>query len=116
MIEAVKLGLTFFSTKNMRKIIKDVITPDPQIHEDEAALAEFVKNQSLTVFHPVGSCAMGGASDSVLDENLCVRGIRNLRVIDSASFPSIVSGNTNAPVIMLAYKGSEIIIDKHFPR
>lgn len=116
MVEAVKLGLKFFNTQNMREIIKDVIAPHPDIHMDDSALAEFVKDNSLTVFHPVGSCAMGGSDDSVLDEYLRVRGVKNLRVVDSASFPSIVSGNTNAPVIMLAYKGSEMIIEEHYSK
>lgn len=110
MVNAVKFGLTFFETDAMKDIISEVIVPSPEIHQDNAQLEEFVRNESLTVFHPVGTCAMGPNPDDVLDTHLKVRGISNLRVTDSASFPHIVSGNTNAPVIMLAHRGATYII------
>lgn len=111
MMRAVKFGLTVFEAPSMQKIISEVITPDADMRRDDAALAEFVKDYSLTVFHPVGTCAMGGAEDSVLDQQLRVRGIANLRVIDASAFPHITSGNTNAPVIMLAYRAAQMMLD-----
>ncbi|MBS7838418.1 GMC family oxidoreductase [Wohlfahrtiimonas chitiniclastica] len=116
MVDAVKFGLTFFSAPSMKRVISEVIVPEPAIHQDDAKLAEFVRNESLTVFHPVGTCAMGSKETDVLDTRLNVRGIAKLRVIDSSSFPHIVSGNTNAPVIMLAYRGTRFIIEDYEAR
>lgn len=114
MLAAVKFGLKFFEAPSMKAIIQEVIIPAPKDHQDDQALIEFIRDYSLTVFHPVGTCAMGGSAQSVLDNRLKVRGVEHLRVIDSASFPSIVSGNTNGPVIMLAYKGAMQIIADHY--
>ncbi|MBP6563012.1 MAG: GMC family oxidoreductase N-terminal domain-containing protein [Neisseriaceae bacterium] len=112
MVDAVKFGLTFFETPAMKKIISQVIMPAPEMRVSDEAIAEFVKDYALTVFHPVGTCAMGSAtSDSVLDERLRVKGIAQLRVIDASSFPHIISGNTNAPTIMLAYRGARFILE-----
>ena len=65
-----------------------------------------------TIFHPVGTAKMGLASDplAVVDERLRVRGFENLRVIDASVMPTITSGNTNTPTIMIAAKGSEMVI------
>ena len=86
--------------------------PTAEALKDDDAIAEFVQTQSLTVFHPVGTCAMGGDDQAVLDERLRVRGVRGLRVIDASSFPHIVSGNTNAPTIMLAYRGAKYLLEE----
>jgi choline dehydrogenase len=73
-------------------------------NDDE--LIEDIRNRADTIYHPVGTCKMGPDSDpmAVVDSSLRVRGIRNLRVIDASIMPSIVSGNTNAPTIMIGEK------------
>ncbi|XP_046963854.1 glucose dehydrogenase [FAD, quinone]-like [Vanessa cardui] len=72
------------------------------------------RHHSLTIYHPVGTCAMGPAknTEAVVDAKLKVHGITNLRVIDGSIMPTIVSGNTNAPIIMIAEKASDIIKKK----
>lgn len=82
---------------------------DPFGETDEQMLA-YAKMTSATVYHPVGTVAMGPDERFPLDPQLRVRGVEGLRVIDASVFPRITSGNTNAPTIMVAEKGSEMIL------
>jgi len=77
--------------------------------KDEEALKADIRNQSETVYHPVGTCKMGHDKLAVVDERLRVHGLKNLRVIDASIMPQIISGNTNAPSIMIAEKGADMI-------
>ena len=80
--------------------------------DDERAYLQTAKNIAFTIFHPVGSAKMGIASDpmAVVDERLRVIGLDGLRVIDASVMPSVTSGNTNAPTMMIAEKGAEMIL------
>ncbi len=72
---------------------------------DRAQLAEYVRRYTQTLYHPVGTCAMG----AVVDPRLRVRGVDNLRVVDASVMPAVVRGNTNAPVVMIAEKAADLI-------
>jgi choline dehydrogenase len=76
---------------------------------DDAALLDFSRNNGATIFHPCGTCRMGRDSQAVVDDRLRVHGIQSLRVIDCSAMPTLVSGNTNAPVIMMAEKAADMI-------
>jgi choline dehydrogenase-like flavoprotein len=80
--------------------------------DDDAAFLQTAKNVAFTIYHPVGSAKMGMASDpmSVVDERLRVTGVEGLRVIDASVMPSVTSGNTNAPTMMIAEKGADMIL------
>jgi choline dehydrogenase len=85
-----------------------IITP-PDRSSDEA-FADHIRKRLETIYHPVGTCKMGNDETSVVDDKLRVHGIENLRVIDASIMPTIVAGNTNAPVIMIGEKGAEMIL------
>ena len=87
---------------------KRLITPPDQSSDD--AIMLHLKKQLETVYHPVGTCKMGNDEMAVVDAQLRVKGIENLRVIDASIMPTIVSGNTNAPTLMIAEKGAEMIL------
>lgn len=76
---------------------------------DDAALEEHVRRWSATAYHPVGTCAMGTGDDSVVNSDLEVHGVERVRVVDASVMPTVISGNTNAPTIMIAEKAAERI-------
>jgi len=77
--------------------------------QTDAQIAEFIRNRADTIYHPVGSCRMGPGPDDVVDAQLRVHGVQGLRVVDASVMPRIVSGNTNAPVVMIAEKAAAMI-------
>jgi choline dehydrogenase len=78
--------------------------------EDDAGLVRAAGDLGTTIFHPVGTCAMGRGPEAVVDDRLRVHGIEGLRVIDASIMPRITSGNTNAPTYMIAEKGAEFVL------
>ena len=76
---------------------------------DDEAIANFIRQHADTIYHPVGSCRMGPGPDDVVDARLRVHGVAGLRVVDASVMPRIVSGNTNAPTMMIAEKAADMI-------
>ncbi|MCF8511103.1 MAG: GMC family oxidoreductase N-terminal domain-containing protein [Rhodobacteraceae bacterium] len=85
------------------------IIPGDALDSDED-LRAYIRANARTVYHPVGTCAMGSGPMAVTDPRLRVHGVRGLRVVDASIMPTIVSGNTNAPAIMIAEKAAEMIL------
>jgi len=86
--------------------------PGPSVGDDDAGLVKAAGDVGTTIFHPVGTAKMGLPSDplAVVDERLRVMGLERLRVIDASVMPTITSGNTNSPTIMIAEKGAELVL------
>ena len=97
------------------------LTPAPVVDEpseedkswSEDDLKKVAGDIGTTIFHPVGTCAMGTNVSSVTDSNLKVRGVEGLRIADASIMPTITSGNTNAPTLMIAEKASEMILNSN---
>jgi choline dehydrogenase len=98
------------ATPALQAIIEAETKPGPEIRSDEA-LIDDARGRGYSVFHPVGTCRMGpDPKDAVVDARLRVHGIAGLRVIDASIFPTITSGNTNAPAIMVGEMGADLVL------
>jgi choline dehydrogenase-like flavoprotein len=110
MIDGQRFFIRAFQTSPLKERIERISIPDPNDLSDEAIMKHcrrFVK----TNYHPSGTCRMGTASDpmAVLDSQLRVRGVENLRVCDLSAMPNINAGNTNAPAMMMGSRCAELI-------
>jgi choline dehydrogenase len=84
------------------------LVDNPAAELSDSAMEDYLRNNSFMGYHPVGTCAMG--RNGVLDDRLRVRGVPGLRVADASAMPRVPSGNTNAPVMMLAEKAADLIL------
>lgn len=116
--DAYDLSTAIKSIRSMRKVMEQPslkplldgeIVPGPALQTDQE-LGDWIKKTVTTMWHPVGTCRMGKDAGAVVDAQLRVNGVRNLRVIDASIMPNIVSGNTNAPTQALARHGAAIFV------
>jgi choline dehydrogenase-like flavoprotein len=89
------------------------IYPGPTVSDDDEAIAADARRRVELLYHPAGTCRMGGDADSVVDPELRVRGVEGLRVADAAVMPTITRGNTNAPTIMIGEKAADLILGRN---
>jgi len=91
----------------LKKHIKRRI--DMDAFSSAASRKTWVRARAETIYHPVGTCRMGADNNAVVDGELRVRGIENLRVIDGSVMPNVISGNTNLPIMAMAEKAADLI-------
>jgi len=108
LIAGAKMAEAIFAAPSFAPHVRGPIAPDPGPRNDEEWRA-FVFAGAKHGYHPAGTCRMGRPGESVVDPSLRVHGLEGLRVVDASIMPSLVSGNTNAPTIMIAEKASEMI-------
>jgi choline dehydrogenase len=107
-VAGVKAARAIAAAPAMRPYVKREVKPGPDATSD-ADLLEFCRNNGATIFHPTGTCRMGSDPLAVVDARLRVHGIGGLRVVDCSAMPTLVSGNTNAPAVMMAEKAVDLI-------
>ncbi len=110
--DSIRHARRLMATKRMAEFTPEEIKPGTDITSDED-LAQAAGDIATTIFHPVGTARMGSDDRAVVDERLKVRGLDGLRVADASIMPTIVSGNTHAPVTMIAEKAAVFVIEDH---
>jgi choline dehydrogenase len=108
-VEGLKILRRILHAQALAPYVVEEVDPGDKITSDEALLA-YCRARGTTIYHPTSTCRMGNDPLAVVDQRLRVRGLDGLRVIDASVMPDLVSGNTNAPVIMIAEKASDMIL------
>jgi choline dehydrogenase len=107
---SIRLTRRIMAAKAVAHYQPEEILPGPQVDSDDDLVRE-AGNIATTIFHPIGTCKMGDDPMAVVDDRLRVRGLAGLRIVDASVMPTITSGNTNSPVIMIAEKASDMIAE-----
>ena len=113
LIEGVKLSREIFAAAPFDAYRGEEIHPGSDVQSD-ADITGFIRRKAETVYHPVGTCRMGAATDAdaVVDSELRVRGVDGLRVVDASVMPCLPGGNTNAPTVMIAERAADFILSR----
>ncbi len=113
MLAAVKMLRHIAAQPAFAAVVAEELRPGPMVQSDDDLIADF-RARSGTVYHASCTCRMGpDAATSVVDSHLRVHGVAGLRVIDASAFPTLPGGNTNAPAILMGWKGAERVLADH---
>jgi choline dehydrogenase len=108
-VEGLKILRKMLHAPALKPFVVEELEPGLKVADDDELLA-YCRQRGSTIYHPTSTCRMGNDAMAVVDQRLRVRGIEGLRVVDGSVMPDLVSGNTNAPIIMIAEKASEMIL------
>jgi choline dehydrogenase len=109
-IDGIRILRKILAAPALKAYCTEEVYPGADVMSDEALL-DFCRKTGSTVYHPTSTCRMGNDPLAVVDQRLKVRGIEGLRVVDASIMPDLMSGNTNAPTIMIAEKASDMILE-----
>lgn len=109
LIEGIRVVRKIFDASPFKAHFKDEMLPGRDYQTDDE-LARYLRANAQSMYHPVGTCRMGLDAEAVVDQELRVKGIEGLRVVDASVMPRIPSGNTNAPTIMIAEKAADMML------
>lgn len=109
-VKSVQFARKLAATKPLADLVAAEVTPGPTVRT-EAEILDYARRNGATIFHPSGTCRMGTDEAAVVDERLQVRGVSGLWVVDCSIMPTLVSGNTNVPAIMIAEKAADMIVE-----
>ena len=114
LVRGVETAIRILDAPALAKLVKRRVLPKPGVENDPAALRDYIRQSAKTVFHPAGTARMGRADDrmAVVGPDLKVRGIEGLRICDASVMPTLVSGNTNAPTMMIAARAAAFMTGK----
>jgi len=111
LVEGVKIARRIARHAPLTSKISEEFRPTDTLDmDDDAGTLDWARNNSVSIYHPTGTCKIGSGEGAVIDATLKVHGIGGLRVADCSIMPEIVSGNTNAPAIMIGEKASDLLI------
>ena len=110
LVAGMKVARRLVDADPMRRYVARAHEPAQPFARDDEWL-QYLRARGGISYHPVGTCRMGNDAGAVVDERLRVRGIEGLRVVDASIMPTLVSGNTNAPTIMIGEKGADMILE-----
>jgi choline dehydrogenase len=109
LLAAIRKGRELMATSPMKEVTGEEIAPGAHVQGDDEIL-DWVKRTAETTYHPVGTCKMGSDAMAVVDSELRVHGLEGLRIADASIMPTLTSGNTNAPCIMIGEKCSDMVL------
>jgi choline dehydrogenase-like flavoprotein len=108
-VEGLKVSRRILQAPALRPYVMEEVDPGAKVSTDEELL-NYCRARGSTIYHPTSTCRMGSDPLAVVDQRLRVRGLEGLRVVDGSIMPDLVSGNTNAAIIMIAEKASDMIL------
>jgi choline dehydrogenase-like flavoprotein len=114
LLRSILISRQIFAAEPFRRFSPVEYAPGPAV-QDESGLKDYIRSNAVTVHHPASTCRMGPAGDNVVDPALRVHGIEGLRVADASVFPTLIGGNTNAAVVMVAEKAADLILGRPAP-
>jgi choline dehydrogenase len=110
LVRGVRMAHEISQTAPVADVLGEPLLPASDPRASDAEVEADVRARGATIFHPVGTCKMGADAEAVVDAELRVHGLEGLRVADASIMPRIIGGNTNAPVIMIGEKASDLML------
>jgi choline dehydrogenase len=110
LVRAMQIARRIVAQPAMQRYVESELTPGPKV-QGESEWLEFARGNAQTIYHPIGTCRMGEDDQAVVDPQLRLRGLHGVRIVDASVMPKMVSGNTQAAVLMVAERGADLVLE-----